>query len=124
MPIRDMILQTNVLAAFLPEKFVQKRIADTDAFDVRLICLDTGQIFPVHTPDADAVYILWEGRADLIIGEKETQIATGHIVTVPRGMRRGFRARAKTIVFMMHSPPLPESLWKELETRQATGEFP
>lgn len=124
MTLQSMVLQTNVLAAFAAEHIVQKKVAQTDQMEVQLVCLDTGQFYPVHAPDADTVLIVWEGRADLILGDQSTQMATGHIVTIPRGVRRGFQARTKLIVFMVHSPPLTEAERAEVERLLQRGEFP
>ncbi|MCS7313003.1 MAG: hypothetical protein NZ742_08850 [Acidobacteria bacterium] len=124
MTLQSMVLQTNVLAAFAAEHIVQKRVARTDQIEVQLVCLDTGQFYPVHAPNSDTVFIVWEGRADLILGQQSIQIATGHIVTVPRGVRRGFQARTKLIVFTVHSPPLTEAERAEFERLLQIGEFP
>jgi len=124
MTLQSMVLQTNVLAAFAAEHIVQKKIARTDQMEVQLVCLDTGQFYPVHAPDSDTVLIVWEGRADLVLGDQSTQMATGHIVTVPRGVRRGFQARTKLIVFMVHCPPLTEAEKAEVERLLQRGEFP
>jgi quercetin dioxygenase-like cupin family protein len=124
MTLQSMILQTNVLAAFAAEHIVQKKVAQTDQMEVQLVCLDTGQFYPVHAPASDTVLIVWEGRADLILGDQSTHMATGHIVTVPRGVRRGFQARTKLIVFMVHSPPLTEAERTEVERLLQRGEFP
>ena len=106
MPFRTLTYQMNVLAAFSPDRPVRKRVAASEQVEIEVVCLDTGQFLPVHAPASDLVFLLWEGRADFRMGDQDTQVATGHIITVPAGVARGCRARSKVIALVLHAPPL------------------
>lgn len=123
MPFRTLAYQMNVLASFAPDKLVRKLVGSSESVEIEVICLDTGQFIPIHRADSNMVFLIWEGRADFYMGDQVNQVATGHVITVPAGQKRGVQARTKVIAFVIHSPPLDESLWEAINKAIDEGNF-
>lgn len=105
MAFQTLTYQMNVLASFAPDRFIEKKVADNPHVEINVLCLDTGQFLPEHQADSDMLMVVWEGRADVLMGDKEQQVSTGFVVSIRSGQRRAIRARTKFIALVIYSPP-------------------
>ncbi len=123
MGFRTLYYRMNVLASFSADAPVFKQVAKSELVETEVMCFDTGQFLPLHTVDSDTIYIFWDGRADFVLGEEKFEASTGYIVSVPRGVQRGFKARSKVICFALHSPPFDEQIKKDISTKMKDIEY-
>lgn len=78
--------------SFREEKMAKVSLFETSRFFCDLYCLRAGQEQRVHRhADADKVYVALEGRATVIVGDEERELAAGQAVLAPAGQAHGLR---------------------------------
>ena len=94
------------LAAFDPQRFAAKLLAQTQHSKTMLVCLEPGQSIPVHHPHSDLTLVIPEGQAMLVSGEEEfAHAGAGAVMTAQAGEGRGIKADQRTLALVVVSPP-------------------
>ncbi len=92
-------------AEFQPDRFNPVALAGSGHVKVVLACLESGQFIPVHSPAADLVLTVLEGRGTVVAGGREESVAPGCVVHVPAGEPRGIRAETRLVALHVVAPP-------------------
>lgn len=71
------------LVDYARDSIVSKTILDKPAGTITLFAFDEGQKLSEHTASYDAVVQVIDGRARLMIGGEEREVAAGEIIIMP-----------------------------------------
>jgi len=89
------------------KKFTAKEVARTE--NSKTVCgyFEPGQFIPVHAPASDVTIVVQSGEGIVRDGETEHEVATGSVVTVPAGRKRGVRADGERLEAVLVTAPPP-----------------
>lgn len=96
------------LRRFSADKMVKAGVFATPRLFYDLYCLEPGQAQKVHSHDAsDKVYLVLEGRAAIVVGAEETELAPGQAVLAAAGVPHGARnpTAERAVLLVVTSPP-------------------
>jgi quercetin dioxygenase-like cupin family protein len=94
---------------FDPDKLAKTNLLSTPRFFLDVYCLEPGQAQRPHRhDDADKVYAVMEGTAEVQVGAEVATLTAGEAALAPAGIDHGVRnpgpARAALLVFMAPRP--------------------
>lgn len=89
--MKTQILDVQKLKKFSDEKRHQETIWTDDAMRINLLCMKPGQEITTHTHHGSHIWIVMEGRGELLSGKGPQPIETGKIVIVPALEDHGIR---------------------------------
>ncbi len=110
-------------AAFDPRRFAATPLFESPEMKVILASFRAGQFIPVHIPDVHVVLYLLSGEGEVVAGEQRRRVREGDLVVVPRGVRRGVKAKTDLIALHVVSPPPTEADHGDMAARIARGDF-
>lgn len=109
--------------AFNPERFNPVVIAQNERVKVILVCLETGQFIPAHSPKVDLTLYVLEGKGTLIAGSKEENIRPGGIAFIPAGEKRGLKVQTRLVALHIVTPPPTEADHTEVAAKLKKGSW-
>ncbi|WP_407929049.1 cupin domain-containing protein [Candidatus Methylacidithermus pantelleriae] len=80
-------------AAFRPDRFVGKVLAESERTKVILACFEPGQFIPVHRPGVGLTLVVLEGQGRAVVGDQEHPLTPGAVAFVPAGQAPGRAGR-------------------------------
>jgi quercetin dioxygenase-like cupin family protein len=83
------------LVGYADDSIVSKTIIDKSVGTITLFAFDKGQKLSEHTAPYDAAVQMLDGRADLTIGGKLTNVSAGQIIIMPAGVPHAVAAKEK-----------------------------
>jgi len=83
------------LVEYSKDSIVSKTILDKPVGTITLFAFDKGQKLSEHTTPYDAVVQILDGKAQLIIGGKEVDVASGQIIIMPSNVPHEVDAKEK-----------------------------
>ena len=89
--MKTTILDYQKLKKFSEEKRHQETIWTDDHGRINLLCMRPGQEITTHTHHGNHIWIVLEGRGELLSGKGPQAIDTGKIVIVPAFEDHGIR---------------------------------
>lgn len=89
--MKTTILDFQKLKKFSEEKRHQETIWTDDHGRINLLCMRPGQEITTHTHHGNHIWIVLEGRGELLSGKGLQAIDTGKIVIVPAFEDHGIR---------------------------------
>jgi len=109
--------------AFDDVAFSPVPIYSNNSYRVILTYFKAGQFIPVHKPNIDLVFLVQSGVGEIVAGSKRQEIKPGDIVIIPRGRRRGIKARTDMEALHLVSPPPNGSDHEEVSEKLRSGRF-
>ncbi len=109
--------------AFDDHAFSPVPVYTGDGYRVILAYLKAGQYIPVHSPKTDLVLLVHSGEGEVVAGERRLDVKPGDVVIVPRGEKRGVKARTAMEVLHLVSPPPTDADHEEVARKLQTGVF-
>ena len=85
------ILNVHELKKFNDEKRHQETIWTDDHSRISLICMKPGQEIITHTHHGNHIWMVMEGKGELLSGAQSKTIESGQIVVVPAFEDHGIR---------------------------------
>ena len=79
----------NIITSFDKEQCFDDKgfspipIYSTENYKVILTYFKAGQFIPVHAPKVDLVFLVYEGKGEVVIGDQHHKIISGDIIVVP-----------------------------------------
>ena len=89
--MKTTILDFQKLKKFSEEKRHQETVWSDDHGRINLLCMRPGQEITTHTHHGNHIWIVLEGRGELLSGKGPQAIDTGKIVIVPAFEDHGIR---------------------------------
>ncbi len=89
--MKTTILDFQKLKKFSEEKRQQETVWSDDHGRINLLCMRPGQEITTHTHHGNHIWIVLEGRGELLSGKGPQVIDTGKIVIVPAFEDHGIR---------------------------------
>jgi quercetin dioxygenase-like cupin family protein len=119
------IIKKNALElkSFDEKKFNPVGIYQSDQIKVIVAYFKPGQFIPVHTPGVDVVFCILEGEAEIVAGDEKMTANRNDLIVVPKGIRRGIRAKTELTVLHLVQPPPTEADHKEVHDKISLGKF-
>lgn len=119
------IIKKNALdlKSFDEKKFNPVGIYQSDQIKVIVAYFKPGQFIPVHTPGVDVVFCILEGEAEIVAGDEKMTANRNDLIVVPKGIRRGIRAKTELTVLHLVQPPPTEADHKEVHDKISLGKF-
>ncbi len=116
-------VSTGKLAEFSDMRFNGEVPFQNERVKVVVATFREGQFIPVHTPDADLVAYVIEGKAEIVGGDTSYEASAGDLVVVEAGEARGIRARTPLRVLHVVTPPPTEADHKQVYAGLQQGRF-
>ena len=119
------IIRVNAqeLKSFGEKNFAPNVVYQSSEIKVVLAYFKKGQFIPVHTPAVDLVLYILEGEAEVVAGDERLTAAKDDLIIIPKGAKRGIRARTElTILHVVQPPPAAED-HNEVHAKLAKGRF-
>jgi quercetin dioxygenase-like cupin family protein len=93
----------DTLIGYAPDSIVSKTIVDRHIGTVTLFAFDKGQKLSEHTSPYDAIVLVTEGRATVIIGGQPQGASAGEIIIMPANTPHAVEAdeRFKMLLVMI-----------------------
>ena len=85
----------SALIDYADDSIVSKTIIDKSVGTITLFAFDRGQKLSEHTAAYDAVVQVLDGKADLTIGGKLTNVSAGQIIIMPANVPHVVAAQEK-----------------------------
>jgi len=107
-----MKIATRDRAEFRPDKMAKVALARTERALLDLYCLEPGQEQAPHAhADQDKVYVLLEGRATVVVGDRRETLEPGEAVVAPAGTPHGIAnaGPARVLALVVVTPPPPHA---------------
>ncbi|MFH1370756.1 MAG: cupin domain-containing protein [Planctomycetota bacterium] len=83
------------LVSYADDSIVSKTIIDKSVGTITLFAFDRSQQLSEHTAPYDAVVQVLDGKADLTIGGKHTNVSMGQIIIMPANVPHAVAAKEK-----------------------------
>jgi quercetin dioxygenase-like cupin family protein len=83
------------LVNYADDSIVSKTIIDKSVGTITLFAFDKGQKLSEHTAPYDATVQVLDGKADLTIGGKLTNVSAGQIIIMPANVPHAVAAKEK-----------------------------
>lgn len=80
------------LVEFDKTRRVMKDLYKTRMFNIVLVCLETGQEIPPHSPPYDVCVYVIDGHGTFTVGNKQAELRAGSMVFVPANVTRGIKS--------------------------------
>lgn len=95
--------QLETLIGYAPDSIVSKTILDKHVGTVTLFAFDKGQKLSEHTSPYDAIVLVTEGRATVVIDGQPRGVSAGQIVIMPANVPHAVDAeeRFKMLLIMI-----------------------
>ena len=95
--------QLETLIGYAPDSIVSKTILDKHVGTVTLFAFDKGQKLSEHTSPYDAIVLVTEGRAVVVIDGRAQGVAAGQIIIMPANVPHAVEAneRFKMLLIMI-----------------------
>ncbi len=87
---------------FHKEGFRPKILYVSPKLKVPLICMEPGQVIPVH-PSGTGIFYVLEGSAIFTVAGEKKEAKTGSVVIAPHGAERGIEAKERLVVIAFHA---------------------
>ncbi|MGA2265602.1 MAG: cupin domain-containing protein [Phycisphaerae bacterium] len=93
------------LVSYANEAIVSRTIAEGPGGTITVFAFDAGQGLSEHSAPFDALVLVLDGRAELIIGGKSVPTSAGHMTLMPAGVPHAVKApqRFKMLLVMLKS---------------------
>lgn len=89
--MKTQVLDVQKLKKFGKEKFHKETIWSDEHGGINLLCLRPGQEIVTHTHHGNHIWMVMEGRGELVAGKQSQTIDAGKIVIVPAFEDHGIR---------------------------------
>lgn len=87
---------------FHKEGFRPKILYVSPKLKVPLICMEAGQVIPVH-PSGTGIFYVLEGSAVFTVAGEKRDVKAGSVVIAPHGAERGIEAKERLVVVAFHT---------------------
>jgi quercetin dioxygenase-like cupin family protein len=77
---------------FTPQSVVSRQVLKNERGNITLFAFDKGEGLSEHTAPFDAMVLLLEGKAEVIIGGKPNLIQTGEAIIMPANIPHAIKA--------------------------------
>ncbi len=94
-----------------------------ESYRVILGYLRAGQFIPVHSPKTDLVLLVHSGDGQVVAGDRAFDVRPGDLVIVPKGQKRGVKARSDMEILHLVSPPPTDADHEEVAQKLQLGVF-
>lgn len=108
---------------FYHDRFAAKALFESPEMKVIQAAFRAGQFIPVHTPDVHVVLYVISGEGEVVAGDERRVLREGDLVVVPRGMKRGVKAKTDMVLLHVVSPPPTAADHGNMAARIARGDF-
>jgi len=85
-------------------RHLSELVHDSPNSRVVLFSFEPGQGLDPHESTSEVIFIGMEGKADVLVGDKETTIAEKEIVVCPPNISHGLRAAERAAVLAIITP--------------------
>lgn len=101
---------TDIPAGISPRGPKVKKVVESEHLALNAVCLDPGQVLPVHCTPVDVVFYVHKGYGTATIGEESVPIQTGDIILSRKNTAHGFKAGDKGLTVLVFKTPNPATL--------------
>jgi len=91
----DRAVDAAGLVRYAAGSIVSRTLVDSAAGSVTLFAFDAGQGLSEHTVPFDAVVLLLDGRAELVIGGKELSVGAGELAIMPANVPHAVKSSGR-----------------------------
>jgi quercetin dioxygenase-like cupin family protein len=93
------------LVSYADAAIVSRTIAEGPGGTITVFAFDAGQGLSEHSAPFDALAVVLDGRAELVIGGKSVSTPAGHLTLMPAGVPHAVKApqRFKMLLVMLKS---------------------
>ena len=99
------VMDVAAMADYAEGSIVSRTLVENKAGTVTLFAFDKGEGLSEHTAPFDALVLILDGEAELVVGGREMKAAPGEAVLMPANVPHALRARKpfKMLLTMLRS---------------------
>ncbi|MBI4294779.1 MAG: cupin domain-containing protein [Chloroflexi bacterium] len=94
----------KALRRFDSQRFVSQLIHDSEKARVALFCLEPGQEVPPHSASSEVVFMVVEGKGQVVVGNDQVAVEAGSLVVGPPLVPHGLKAEERLVVVAVIAP--------------------
>ncbi|HET6836508.1 MAG TPA: cupin domain-containing protein [Gemmatimonadales bacterium] len=107
----DYFRSLDALTVFSREKAAKVDVVPGQHLFVGLNCFEPGQTQSIHVhAGSDKFYLVLSGKARMVVGNEERDVASGTVVWAPADLPHGVKEALERTVMLVAMAPPPEKL--------------
>ncbi len=116
-------VKLDEMVSFDAGKFQSKTVHACAEGKEMVLSFEPGQFIPVHTPPVDLTLYVISGGFEVAAGEREYVLGPGELLSIPRNVARGVRAKERSVVLAFVTPLPTEAHHVKVEEGLREGVF-
>jgi len=98
------VRELSELAEFSKTESVRKILYETRAFNVVLVCLETGQEISPHPESYDVCFYVIDGEGTFTVGDRQIDLNKGSMIFAPENITRGMKSKERLTLLGIQEP--------------------